>query len=67
MGFRMRGWIGEEEDEHDRRMTVNLLVMILCLLLLGAGLFLTEAIHRASKIQDCFEAGRRACVSQGLR
>lgn len=63
----MRSWIGEDEDEHDRRMTVNLLVMILCLLLLGAGLFLMEAVHRASKIQDCFEAGRRTCAVQGIR
>lgn len=57
----MRGWIREDEDDHDQQMTVNLLVAILCLLLLGAGLYLTEAVHRSGKIQDCFEAGRRIC------
>ncbi|MHB2168445.1 hypothetical protein [Alsobacter sp. R-9] len=63
----MRSWISDDEDEHDRRMTVNLLVMIVCLLLLGAGLFIVEALHRAGKVQTCFEAGRRTCVAQGIR
>jgi hypothetical protein len=58
----MRGWIREDEDEHTRQMTVNLLVVILSLLLIGAGLYLVEAIHRASRAQSCLEAGRKVCT-----
>lgn len=58
----MRGWISEDEDEQARQTTVNLLVVIVCLLLIGAGLYLVESIHRASRIQDCFEAGRKVCA-----
>ncbi|WP_293865416.1 hypothetical protein [uncultured Alsobacter sp.] len=57
----MRGWISEEEDERARQTTVNLLVVIVCLLLIGAGLYLVESIHRASRIQNCFEAARKVC------
>ena len=57
----MRGWISEEEDERARETTVNLLVVIICLLLIGAGLYLVESIHRASRIQNCFESGRKVC------
>jgi hypothetical protein len=59
----MRGWIGEEEDERARQTTVNLLVVIVCLLLIGAGLYLVESIHRASRIQNCFESGRKVCAA----
>jgi hypothetical protein len=58
----MRGWIREDEDDQSRQTTINLLVVILCLLLIGAGLYLVEAIHRASRIQNCFEAGRKTCA-----
>lgn len=54
-----------DEDDHGRRMTVNLTVMILCLALLGAGLFLAESLHRAARVETCLEAGRTACPIKG--
>ncbi|PSC02932.1 hypothetical protein SLNSH_21325 [Alsobacter soli] len=55
----------DEPDEADdgRRTTVNLVAAIVCLLLLGAGLFLVESMDRARKAQNCFEAGRRNCAA----
>jgi hypothetical protein len=55
----------EDEEDHDHRMTVNLVAGIFCLLLLGAGLFIVEALHRAGKAQACIEAGRRSCPALG--
>jgi hypothetical protein len=57
----------EEEagEEHSRRMTVNLAVMILCLVLLGAGLFLVDGLHRAARVEACVEAGRSICPIKG--
>ncbi|MFO1150225.1 MAG: hypothetical protein U1E62_17750 [Alsobacter sp.] len=52
-------------EEHARRMTVNLSVMILCLVLLGAGLFLVDGLHRAARVQACVEAGRSICPLKG--
>jgi hypothetical protein len=54
-----------EEDDHDRRMTANLAVMIVCLVLLGAGLYLVESLHRAARVESCLEAGRTACPIKG--
>ncbi|MCP8938781.1 hypothetical protein NK718_09670 [Alsobacter sp. SYSU M60028] len=63
----LRSEIEDVEAEHADRMTANLLAVIVCLLLIGAGLFLVEGLDRAAKVQACFEAGRRVCASQGLR
>jgi hypothetical protein len=52
-------------EEHSRRMTVNLAVMILCLVLLGAGLVLVDGLHRAARLEACVEAGRIACPIKG--
>ena len=57
----------DEDAEYADRMTANLLAMIVCLLLLGAGLFIVEGLDRAKKIQNCFEAGRKICTTPGLR
>jgi hypothetical protein len=56
----------EDEEDHDHRMTVNLVAAIFCLVLLGAGLFIVEALHRAGKAQACIEAGRRSCPALGI-
>jgi hypothetical protein len=53
----------DEDDDHDHRMTVNLIAGIACLLLLGAGLFLMESLDRARKAEACLEAGRQNCPS----
>lgn len=60
---------GEAPDENNdpQRTTVNLVAAILCLLLLGAGLFLVEAMDRAKKAQNCLEAGRRNCAALAPR
>ncbi len=53
------------DEEHARRMLANLLAMIACLLLIGAGLFVVEGLHSAAKLEACFEAGRRVCPVSG--
>jgi hypothetical protein len=42
-------------------MLANLLAMIACLLLIGAGLFVVEGLDQAWKIEKCWEAARRVC------
>jgi hypothetical protein len=68
----MSGGEGERGDarnnaEDPQRTTVNLVAAILCLLLLGAGLFLVESMDRAKKAQNCLEAGRRNCAALPAR
>jgi hypothetical protein len=55
----------DAREDHSRRMTVNLSVMILCLVLLGAGLFVVDGLHRAARVQACVEAGRSTCPIKG--
>lgn len=49
------------DDEHARRMLANLIAMIACLLLIGAGLFVLEGLNQAWKLERCVEAGRGVC------
>jgi hypothetical protein len=57
---------GTDPDDA-QRITANLIAAIVCLVLLGAGLFVAESLHRASKAQDCLEAGRRNCAAVSWR
>ncbi|WP_406855384.1 hypothetical protein ABEG18_23060 [Alsobacter sp. KACC 23698] len=57
----------DADPDEAQRTTANLIVAIVCLVLLGAGLFVVESLHRASKVQDCLEAGRRNCAAASTR
>ncbi|WP_460449712.1 hypothetical protein [Alsobacter sp. SYSU BS001988] len=61
------GGAADTDPDEAQRTTANLIVAIVCLVLLGAGLFVVESLHRASKVQDCLEAGRRNCAAASTR
>lgn len=46
-----------------RRMTVNLLGLIVALLLLIAGFWLAHKLGEAKRAQDCMTSGHRHCLS----
>ncbi|TCR63735.1 hypothetical protein [Bosea sp. BK604] len=50
-----------DDEDHDWKMTVNLLAIIATLLLLGAGLWLMLELDRARKAQDCLSSTQRNC------
>ena len=51
----------EEETEAERRRT-NMVLAVVAVLLIGAGLWLVNALVDARKAQQCFESGRRNCA-----
>ncbi len=51
----------DDSDDHDWRMTVNLLAVIVVLLVLGAGVWLMFELNRAKKAQDCLASTFRSC------
>jgi hypothetical protein len=53
------------DEDHDWKMTVNLLAVIATLLLLGAGLWLLLELDRAKKAQDCLSSTQRNCRQIG--
>jgi hypothetical protein len=53
---------GGEPDDYRQRMTNNMLALVLCVLLIGAGLWLANTIADLRKKQDCVLSGRRDCA-----
>jgi len=51
-----------EPDDYRQRMTNNLLALALCVLLIGAGIWLANTIADLRKKQDCVLSGRRDCA-----
>jgi len=51
-----------EPDDYPQRMRNNLLAVVLCVLLMGAGIWLANAIADLRKKQDCVLSGRRDCA-----
>jgi len=54
---------GHEPDDYRQRMTNNLLALVFCVLLVGAGFWLANTIADLRKSQDCVLSGRRDCAS----
>ena len=53
----------DQPDDYRQRMTNNLLALVFCVLLIGAGLWLANAIADLRKKQDCVLSGRRDCAN----
>ncbi len=51
----------EQETEAERR-TTNIVLAVVAVLLIGAGIWLVNALIDARKLQQCFESGRRNCA-----
>ncbi len=49
------------ETEDSFRTTVNLVVLIVCILLFSAGYFLMTSMDKLKKTQICLESGNKAC------
>jgi hypothetical protein len=55
----------EEESDRDRVIT-NVIIVALVVILVGAGLWLADAMLRLRKDQDCVLAGRKNCAEISL-
>jgi len=51
----------DEETESERRRT-NIILLVGALLIVGAGIWLVNALVDARKAEECFESGRRNCA-----
>jgi len=49
-------------DDYPQRMRNNLLAAVLCVALIGAGIWLANTIADLRKKQDCVLSGRRDCA-----
>jgi len=59
-----RYWRTTDDDEdHRRRMTMNVLALSICVLLIAAGLWLASVIAEMRNSQDCVLSGRHGCAS----
>jgi len=52
---------GDGTDDYRHRMTVNIVVFVFVLALIGAGLWLADTMAQMRKNQDCVLSGRRGC------
>ena len=52
----------ETADDYRHRMMMNLLTLLVAVLLIGSGLWLTSKIVENRNLQDCFLTGRRNCA-----
>lgn len=50
-----------DDEDPDRRMTLNLLTIIVFLALLVAGFWLMRELNVAKKAQDCLSSGGQRC------
>lgn len=48
-------------DERDRR-AANIFLLVAAVVIVGAGIWLAEAMVAARKADDCIAAGRRNCT-----
>ena len=51
------------DDKTAERQTASLAGIVIVLLLLVAGLFLIQQLHKATSIEDCLLAGRGNCAA----
>jgi hypothetical protein len=51
----------DQDDAHSRRVFVNLLAAIVCLVILIAGYWLINRLWESKKLQECVFSGRRNC------
>jgi hypothetical protein len=49
-------------DDYRHRMTMNLLTLLVALMLIAGGVWLTSKLVENRKLQDCFLSGRRNCA-----
>ena len=49
-----------EEDARDRR-AANIFLLLAALIVIGAGVWLVDALLAARKADECMSAGRRNC------
>lgn len=52
----------EEQLAEAARQTASLAALAVTLLLVVVGLYLVQALHRSSAMEDCVMAGRTNCV-----
>ena len=52
-----------EADDYRQRMINNVLALVFCVLLVGAGVWLADRIAEMRKNQDCVLSGRRNCAN----
>jgi hypothetical protein len=52
---------GGGADDYRHRMTVNIVVFVFVIALIGAGLWLADTMAQMRKNQDCVLSGRRGC------
>ena len=50
----------DDEDERDRRAT-NIFLLVAAIVVIGAGVWLMDAMVAARKADECIAAGRRNC------
>lgn len=50
----------DDEDERDRRAT-NIFLLVAAIVVIGAGVWLMDAMIAARKADECIAAGRRNC------
>jgi hypothetical protein len=54
----------EPESERDRR-TANIVLAVAFVLVVGAGMWLVNALMESRKLDDCIAQGRRNCAPIG--
>jgi hypothetical protein len=52
---------GSEDDERDRRAT-NIFLLVFFVVIVGAGIWLVNAMLEQRRIDDCVAQGRRNCA-----
>jgi hypothetical protein len=52
----------ETSDDYRHRMTMNLLTLLIALMLIAGGVWLTTKLVENRNLQDCFLSGRRNCA-----
>jgi hypothetical protein len=51
----------EHNEERDRR-AANIFLLVAAIVLIGAGVWLADAMIAAKKADDCLSSGRRNCT-----
>jgi hypothetical protein len=52
----------ETNDDYRHRMTMNLLTLLVTVILIAGGVWLSTKLLENRKLQDCFLQGRRNCA-----
>jgi hypothetical protein len=54
---------GGEDEDYRHRMAINVVVFLLCIALIGSGLWLADTIAKLRRDQDCVLSGRPNCAN----